>query len=182
MSKRLLPSPAMVVACLALFLALGGTGYAATQLRSGKEQALSSTIKKGPRGKRGPAGPAGPAGAAGERGPAGPAGARGAAGPQGPAGPEASAAEALAKANQALVVKLQSAVPTVMAEVNGPGTKSAVAVCPPNSVLAGGGYSFPNGSPQIRASAPEGNAWSVEAVSGSFYTIRAFARCLTTAP
>jgi uncharacterized membrane protein len=27
-----LPSPAMIVACIALFVALGGSGYAATQI------------------------------------------------------------------------------------------------------------------------------------------------------
>jgi hypothetical protein len=83
MLKRL-PSPAMVVACVALFLAMGGTGYAATQLSNGEGEAIASKkakAKRGPRGKPGPAGPAGPVG------PAGPKGATGATGPAtGPAG------------------------------------------------------------------------------------------------
>jgi len=69
--KRSIPSPAMVIACLSLFVAMGGTGYAATQLASGNEGAVASKAKKGkrgPRGKRGPTGPAGPAGPAGAPG------------------------------------------------------------------------------------------------------------------
>ena len=89
------PSPALVVAFVALFVALGGTGYAALQLP--KNSVGSKQIRKGavktseiannavtgrkvrprsltaadfrvgslPRGERGPAGPAGPTGPAG---------------------------------------------------------------------------------------------------------------------
>ncbi len=186
--KRDLPSPAMVVACIALFLALGGTGYAATHLRFAKHQALSSKLKRGPRGKRGPVGRAGPAGPAGERGPAGPLGQRGPAGPQGPRGGEATEAEALAKANEALAVKLKRIEPTgpVTLIFSVGGTNVVEAPCPPNSVLVGGGFSIPSGSPQIRSSAPEGNAWSVEATAGfgtgNKYELSAWARCLTAAP
>jgi len=98
--RRLRPSPAMVVACLALLVGLGGTGYAATQLAPrnsvGTLQVINRSLravdfKQGqiPRGPRGFAGPAGPVGAQGPAGPAGPAGATGAAGPQGPPGPGA---------------------------------------------------------------------------------------------
>lgn len=89
------PSPAMVVACLALLVALGGTGVAATvalapnsvgtaQLKN--NAVVSTKVKNGsllrvdfksgqlPAGPQGPAGPAGPAGAAGAAGAAGPAG------------------------------------------------------------------------------------------------------------
>jgi hypothetical protein len=79
---------ANVVSCLALFVALGGTGYAAVNLPRNSVGAKqikpgsidNSKIKKGslrktafkagqlPRGRRGPAGPAGPAGAAGPKG------------------------------------------------------------------------------------------------------------------
>jgi hypothetical protein len=89
------PSPALVLACVALFVALGGTGYAALQLP--KNSVGSKQIRKGavknseiannavtgakvrrgslrasdfrasslPRGPAGPAGPTGPAGPAG---------------------------------------------------------------------------------------------------------------------
>jgi hypothetical protein len=102
--RRLRPSPAMVVACIALVFAMTGAGYAAgmlgpntvgtAQLKS--NAVISSKVKNGsllkadfksgqiPAGPQGPAGPAGPAGAAG---PAGPAGAQGIQGIQGPPGP-----------------------------------------------------------------------------------------------
>lgn len=94
---RLRPAPAMVVASVALLVALGGTGYAASQLpansvgtaqlRNGAVTApkvkLHSLVKAdfkpgqilaGARGPFGPPGSPGPAGAPGPAGPAGPAG------------------------------------------------------------------------------------------------------------
>lgn len=96
------PSPAIVVACVALLIALGGVSYAATalprnsvgtaQLRNNavtsskvrNHSLLRVDFKNGqvPRGARGPAGPAGPTGATG---------AQGAKGPTGPAGPAGTA-------------------------------------------------------------------------------------------
>ena len=81
------PSPALVVACLALLVALSGVGVAATlavprnsvgtvQLRN--NAVISSKVKNGSllradfKSGQLPAGPAGPAGAAGPAGPAGP--------------------------------------------------------------------------------------------------------------
>jgi hypothetical protein len=46
MTKRLFPSPAMVVACIALFAALGGTGYAATQITAGKGGSATASKTK----------------------------------------------------------------------------------------------------------------------------------------
>jgi len=91
------PSPAFVVACLALLVALTGTGVAAVSqlvprssvgtLQLKNNAVVSSKVRNGsllktdfktgqlPAGPTGPAGPAGPAGAAGPAGPAGPAGA-----------------------------------------------------------------------------------------------------------
>jgi len=92
-----LPSPAMVVASVALFVAMGGTGYAATQLVEGKGTATASKkAKHGPRGPKGATGPAGPAGLAG---PTGPAGATGPAGPKGATGATGPAGSALAYAH-----------------------------------------------------------------------------------
>ena len=90
------PSAALVVACIALLVALGGTSVAAVsqlvprnsvgtvQLRSNavvsakvrNRSLLAVDFRQGqiPAGPTGPAGPAGPAGAAGPAGPAGPAG------------------------------------------------------------------------------------------------------------
>jgi hypothetical protein len=83
--RRLRPSPAMVIACVALSLVLGGTGYAAIQalprnsvttVQVKDRSLLARDFKPGqlPRGAPGPAGAAGPAG---PQGPAGPAGGSG---------------------------------------------------------------------------------------------------------
>jgi hypothetical protein len=70
--RRLVPSPAMVVACLALVVGLAGTGYAVTRLPRNSVTTvqvkdfslLARDFKRGqlPAGPQGPAGPAGPAG------------------------------------------------------------------------------------------------------------------------
>ena len=91
------PSPAIVIACVALLLALGGVSWAATalprnsvgtaQLRSNavtsskvrNHSLLRADFKNG-QVPRGPAGPAGPTGATGAQGPKGPTGATGPAG------------------------------------------------------------------------------------------------------
>ena len=83
--KSLTPSPAMVIACFALLLVLGGTGYAASQalprnsvtsdpgegsfaararLQSGSDPAWPAWACR-PAGPAGPQGPAGPAGTGG---------------------------------------------------------------------------------------------------------------------
>lgn len=111
MRSRFMPSPAMAVTLVALFaalfVALGGTGYAAgggsssdngrpraeAAARRGRRGARRSV--RGPRGFRGSPGTPGTPGAPGARGgngangtpgPAGPQGPAGAPGPQGPAG------------------------------------------------------------------------------------------------
>jgi hypothetical protein len=71
--RRLVPSPAMVVACLALAVGLAGTGYAVTRLPRNSVTTvqvkdfslLARDFKRGqlPAGKQGPPGPTGPAGA-----------------------------------------------------------------------------------------------------------------------
>jgi hypothetical protein len=82
------PSPALVISLIALFVALGGTSYAAATLINGKlikphtiaKNRLTNAAIKQLKGNRGPAGPAGSAGPQGPAGPAGPAGPPGAAG------------------------------------------------------------------------------------------------------
>ncbi|HVV91235.1 MAG TPA: hypothetical protein VHB53_12125 [Solirubrobacterales bacterium] len=86
---------ANVAATLALFLALGGAAYAATQLPKNsvgtrqlrKEAVTAAKIAKKTRkqlqGSRGPAGPQGPQGKTGKQGPKGATGAKGAQGPAG---------------------------------------------------------------------------------------------------
>jgi len=79
--RRLAPSPAMVVACLALAVGLAGTGYAVTRLPRNsvttvqvKDHSLLARDFKAGQLPRGAPGPAGAAGPAGPQGPAGPAG------------------------------------------------------------------------------------------------------------
>jgi hypothetical protein len=108
-------SPSMIVACVALFAALAGTGYAAGVLPAGSvgtpqlraDAVVSSKVKDhsllkedfkagqlpagqqgaaGLQGAAGPQGPQGPAGPAGPQGPQGPQGSQGSQGSQGPAG------------------------------------------------------------------------------------------------
>jgi len=92
----------MMVALAALFVALGGTGYATTRLgkhgadaaaprhrRSGDRRSDLALIRREAarlRGTRGTPGARGPGGRRGLRGPAGPKGPAGATGPQGSAG------------------------------------------------------------------------------------------------
>jgi hypothetical protein len=77
--KSLIPSPAIVIAMIALFAALAGTSYAAlarnsvTTIQVKDRSLLAKDFKSGqlPRGATGAPGPAGPAGPAGPTGPAG---------------------------------------------------------------------------------------------------------------
>jgi hypothetical protein len=68
------PSPTLVIACLALFVAMTGTGIAANKyLITSTKQIKPSVLKqlkgaKGPRGAKGPAGAAGVAGSTGASG------------------------------------------------------------------------------------------------------------------
>lgn len=89
MRKRIQrPSPALVVACIALFVALGGVGYAAATIGTSDIKNGAVTSKKiknrtivgkdikqqtinALRGQRGASGPAGPQGPTGATGPAG---------------------------------------------------------------------------------------------------------------
>jgi hypothetical protein len=90
------PSPAMVVAMIALFAALGGTGYAASELTKSPNAAAAKTKKKSKPAdaqdlaqiksffKANRASLVGSPGAQGSAGPQGPQGSQGPAGPQGP--------------------------------------------------------------------------------------------------
>jgi hypothetical protein len=95
MGKLRKPSPAIVVALIALLVALTSTAAAGLVITSGNIKNgtiqlvdISGKAKRalmGHRGPRGPAGPQGQVGLPGNQGPAGPAGAQG---PPGPAGPK----------------------------------------------------------------------------------------------
>ena len=86
------PSSATIIACIALFFALGGTAIAAKHyLITSTSQIKPSVLKKlkGQAGKPGPAGPAGAPGATGAQGATGGQGPAGVEGPRGPEGPGA---------------------------------------------------------------------------------------------
>lgn len=170
------PSPAMVVAFIALLLALGGGAYAqqlannsvgSKQLKNNavttkkiqngavnsnkvKNGTLVSGDFKAGEIPAGPAGPAGPRGATGERGPTGATGATGAAGPIGPRGP-AGATNV-----------------TVEASIEG---VNPVATCPPGRVATGGGGSVTDNTWYLYESFPVApatpggppTAWAVNA-------------------
>ena len=98
-----LPSPAFVVAIVALFVALGGTGYAASQLanppgRAAKKSrhadaaADTALFNKLTAKVRGPAGPGGAQGPKGDAGAQGPKGDTGAQGPKGDTGAQGTPA------------------------------------------------------------------------------------------
>jgi hypothetical protein len=101
--RRTLPTHATIVAYLALFFALGGVGYAATQLPAGSVGTPqlrngAVTLKKIARSARiamaRGTGPARATGAAGATGPQGGPGPQGSPGPQGPPGPKGDAGPA----------------------------------------------------------------------------------------
>src|ERR671936_1098144 len=127
------PSPAIVLACAALLIALGGVSYAATSLPRNsvgtaqlkRNAVVSSKVKnhsllrvdfKNGQVPRGPAGPAGPTGAAG------PKGATGARGPTGAAGAAGTAniKWALVKADATIVDKSDSNI-SITSHTNGMG-------------------------------------------------------------
>jgi Collagen triple helix repeat (20 copies) len=94
------PRPATVISLIALFVALGGTSYAAFKIPKnsvGSPQVINGSLgtidlsKKARAALKGNRGPQGPAGAQGAQGPSGPAGAAGAAGATGPQGPSGTA-------------------------------------------------------------------------------------------
>jgi hypothetical protein len=144
------------VAYLALFVALGGTSFAAANAlvprnSVGTRQVIDRSLlrkdfKAGqlPRGARGPAGvrgapgPAGPAGAAGPAGPAGPAGAAGAQGPPGPVS----------------LRYVSSAVTPLPAGQQ----VTQDAVCPAGMVVTGGGAFTPSTDPTVSINSSDWDA------------------------
>lgn len=99
------PSPALVLALLALFVALGGTSYAVATGSIDSREIKNNTVRSGDtrdrtllvrdfasrtltalKGSQGPQGATGPQGSTGPQGPQGATGATGATGPPGPTG------------------------------------------------------------------------------------------------
>jgi len=141
------PSPATVIALIALFVALTGNGRAGEVGRQIKDNSLTLATStglmpkiveqkgppgpRGPRGRRGPRGFTGPAGPQGLQGPPGSAGLMG---PQGPEGPPGSAANLRVTPIPGL------AIPQCASGGGACERATATATCPTGNVAIGGGY------------------------------------------
>jgi hypothetical protein len=189
---RHLPTPATVIACLALVLSLGGVSYAAVvpgiksvgtkQLKAkavtpAKLSPKTLALLKGQPGPAGPAGPAGPPGASGAQGPAGEKGATGDPGAKGDTG---------AKGDPGAAGK-DGVSGYEIVSVSGPTNNSTAkildATCPGNKMPVGGGINTSLSTPNEQAgeSYPAGHAWHVTAVNTgptTNWTLKAFAVCV----
>jgi hypothetical protein len=191
MKKRRLraPSPALVVSLIALFVALGGTSYAAINLPKnsvGTKQLKNGAVTKTKinkktitqlMGKPGPAGPAGPTGATGPQGPQG---------AQGPPGTLADGAVTSAKiADGAVSASKLATIVVVTADSTSVANGAAVGVtatCPAGSRVISGGFD-PGGNAvpwRVQRSHLDGNGWRAFGTNqtGVNSFIRAEAYCL----
>ncbi len=178
------PSPAFIVACLALLVALGGTGYAAVVLPAGsvgtkqlkKNAVVASKVKdyslmradfrtgQLPVGQRGPQGARGLPGTAGAQGPAGPAGPSGAQGP-----PGVSGLEQVSKSTAS----------------NSDNAKFITAQCPTGKKVVGGGVRVSGPGEQsvavTRSDPSDSRTWEAEAhehfSTTSDWSLTAYALC-----
>lgn len=150
-----LPSPALIVACIALVVALGGVSYAAGVLPANsvgakqikkravglqKISAAARTALKGQKGEKGDPGPAGPTGAQGEKGDPGPVGEKGDPGPEGEKGDPGLTNLHVVSVKDTLAVDQ---------------TKFLKADCPPGERATGGGVEPFDENVRTRTNAPE---------------------------
>lgn len=207
-SSRRRPSPSMVVSSVALFVALGGTSYAAVALPSnsvgtpqlkrgavasgklGANAVTSLKVKDGslmavdfrrgqlPAGAQGPAGPAGPAGPKGDPGAPG---AKGDQGPQGEPGvPGAQGQQGAPGLSGYQVVQGPDVVAAPGASVQ------ATVSCPAGTRVLGGGYDTTSSTlVELNRSGPEsaGTRWFIRVTNNAAAdrTINAQAICATVA-
>jgi hypothetical protein len=168
--RKRLPSPAMLIACVALMVSLGGVSYAAGVLPKnsvGTAQLKKSAITGAKVKNRSlmaadfkagqlPAGPHGPAGLPGPKGDKGDTGAAGAAGISG----------------LEIVVRAPETVP---AGQHGYGE----AYCPTGKKPIGGGGGTTDGGLAISHTGPNANGWFVDAenTAGVAVDLRVYAVC-----
>jgi hypothetical protein len=150
------PTPATVIALVALFFSLAGTAFASRYLITSAAQIKPSVLAK----LRGPAGPVGPAGAAG------PAGARGAVGPEGPRGAQGPPGP---KGESGLSVPLSSLTKVESTEASyafepslGAYQAIAIALCPEGQTAISGGM-YTRGVPfaTLSLATSSGTGWGV---------------------
>lgn len=148
------PSVTTVVACLALFFALGGSALAASKYLITSTSQIKPSVLKSLQGKRGPAGTPGAPGAAGAAGSPGPVGAL----------------------DTADVTVVDGPAASIGPDSNG----SSTAVCASGSTVLSGGYAGPLTDTTITYDDPLGTAeWQVGAsnLSSNPETLTAVAVC-----
>jgi hypothetical protein len=177
-------APALVVACVALAVSLGGTGYAAFKLPAGSvgtaqlktnavtspkvknKSLLAADFKPGQL----PAGPVGPAGAQGAKGDKGDQGDKGETGPPGASG----------------LLRVQATSTT-----DSSASKSVIASCPAGKKIVGGGAYISQGAtggPALITSrpTPDLTQWSAVAVETAAFSggwrLESYAVCASVAP
>ena len=131
------PSPAMVVACLALFVASTGTSIAAGHYLITSTKQIKPSVLSKLKGARGPSGQS-VTGLTGPQGPKGDTGATGATGAQGAQGPKGDTGAA--GHNGATQVAVYSVASTLAASSTSGAT--AEVSCPAGTVATGGGAGY----------------------------------------
>ncbi len=202
------PSMTTVIACLALFFALGGTAIAAQHyLVTSTDQIKPSVLaklkgKEGPPGPQGQTGPAGAPGATGETGSAGPrgftgpqgsAGAQGATGApgregeRGPAGESGSGGGSVTLSTLKEEVGPGKRVPAYneLGPGGEEGIEASVATCPSGEHAISGGTNVLPGAVAALLSvrSKEGGSWIVAVVNASTFkegVVQAIAYCATS--
>lgn len=157
----------LIVACVALVAALGGTALAAKGSLTGKQKKEVTKIAKRFAGKPGAAGAQGPAGPAGAKGDAGSAGANGDAGAAGTNGTNGTNGKSVSVA--AIAEGGSKCEGRAGAEVKQEGASSGTAVCDGSPWTAGG---------TLPPEQTETGSWSASGSSGDIGTV-SFALPLT---
>jgi hypothetical protein len=145
------PSGATVIASVALFFSLAGTGIAAQHYLITSLAQITPKVRHELRGMRGISGP---------RGPVGPAGPQGSQGPQGPQGPQGAASQALPPTHVVTAGAPPPPTATTPDVVTAPWTVdsgqqlTAAAHCPAQETAITGGFGVAPGV-VIQASQPD---------------------------
>lgn len=191
------PSPAMIVALIALGFSMGGTALAASHyLITSAKQIAPGVLRKlhtvsvvqgtagavgapgvpGAEGKQGPEGKHGDEGPRGPRGEAGPVGERGEAGPRGPEGKEGPQGKEGPAGSLGSVVRAEESRTLSY----GGGSASIIAECPAGTHVIGGGFFSENPFVFAHVSREVGNGWEVAATnmnSSEVGTMTVYAMC-----
>ena len=151
------PSAGTVIACLALFFAIGGSAIAARHYLVTSKSQISPKVLKALKGN---VGPTGPAGANGSQGPAG------AQGPQGPLGPPGVKGEPGPAVGVSHLVETEGFGEFEFSEEANAYVAAALAECPPgDKAVSGGSLIAGKTFVTLSLAVEEGAGWGVVAVS-----------------